>query len=196
MDPNIYELYRSHFWELRNLYNGLVGSDFFEQIEKAYEKIEQTFKSGGKLLVFGNGGSAADAQHFAAELVCQFEKQRRALPAIALTTDTSILTAQSNDDDFDSIFVRQIEALGKKEDTAIGLTTSDSQKKHSVNILRGFLMAKAKGISTVGFVSQKTRTLLKVIDAPIIIPHNNTSIIQNAHNAVFHILCKRIEDGL
>lgn len=196
MDPNVYELYRSHFWELRNLYNGLVGSEFFEQIEKAYTIISKSFSSSGKLLIFGNGGSAADAQHFAAELVCKLEKNRKALPAIALTTDTSILTAQSNDDDFDSVFVRQIEALGKKEDVAIGLTTSDAKRKHSTNILRGFLMAKTRKMSTVGFISQKTHWLLPVIDAPIIIPHDNTSVIQNAHNAVFHILCKRIEDGL
>lgn len=196
MDANVYNFYRSRVWEYRNLYNGLVGSEFFEQIEKAYNIIKKSLDSSGKLLIFGNGGSAADAQHFAAELVCQFEKQRRALPAIAITTDSSILTAQSNDDDFDSIFVRQIAALGKKEDVAIGFTTSDAKKGHSTNILRGFLMAKTRDMSTIGFVSQKTQWLLKVIDAPIIIPHENTSVIQNAHNAVFHILCKRIEDNL
>lgn len=205
MDPNIYELYRSHFWELRNLYNGLVGSDFFEQIEKAYNAIDKSLKSGGKILIFGNGGSAAEAQHFAAELVCRFEKERKALPAIALTTDTVILTAQSNDESFYSIFERQIEALGNTDDVAIGLTTSDAEFNvncfeaayiHSINIKRGFKAALEQKMTTIGLVSQKTKNLLSLIDYPIIIPHENTAVIQEAHLSVIHLLCKMIEKNL
>lgn len=202
MNSKAYCRYRSYFWERKNLYNDLVGIDFFEQIEKAVEAMLNSFKSGGKILIFGNGGSAAEAQHFAAELVCKFEKQRRALPAMALTTDTSILTAQSNDDDFDSVFVRQIEAFGKKEDVAVGLTTSDvsinrqTGNRHSINILRGFLMAKTRGMATVGLVSQKTQSLLRVIDYPIIVPHENTALVQEIHLSVIHLLCERIEDNL
>src|SRR3989344_1353567 len=198
MDASTYNLFRSYFWELRNLYDGLVGSEFFEQIENAYQAINKSFKSGGKLLIFGNGGSATEAEYLEAELVCQFEKQRKALPAIALTNSASILTAQSNDHNFISIFSRQIDALGKPEDVAIGFTTSDVTigNLHSRNIQEGFAMARKKNIVTVGLISQKTKDLLSLIDFPIIIPHDNTAIIQQAHLSVLHILCKRIEENL
>ena len=196
MDAHTYNFYRSEIWKRRNIYEELVFGEFFEQIENAYLAIKKSFDSDGKLLIFGNGGSATEADHFAAELVCKFEKIRKAIPAIAITTSPAILTAQSNDDDFDSVFVRQIEALGKPGDTAMGITTSDAQEKHSTNIFRGFLMAKTRKMTTVGLVSKKTQWLLKIIDHPIIIPHESTDIIQEAHRVVVHILCKRIESEL
>jgi D-sedoheptulose 7-phosphate isomerase len=198
MNATEHNFYRSYFWKRRNLYNNLSGTEFFEQIQKAYEVIIKSLKSGGKLLIFGNGGSAAEAQHFAAELVCQFEKQRKSLPAIALTTDSSILTAQSNDNHFTSIFSRQIEALGKPKDTIMGLTTSDisTGSLHSRNIQEGFIAARRKKMKTIGLISQKTKNLLSVIDCPIIIPHENTAIIQEAHLSIIHLLCKKIEENL
>lgn len=203
MDTNTYDFCKNYFVKRINLYGELTRIKFFDQIWKAYETIDKSLKSGNKLLIFGNGGSAAEAQHFAAELVCRFEKKRRALSAIALTTDTSIITAQSNDFNFDSIFARQIEALGHLGDIAIGLTTSDSrinfsekEPSHSLNMLQGFVSARAQGMHTIGLVSQKTSGLLSLIDYPIVIPHENTAIIQEAHLSVLHLLCKLIEENL
>lgn len=192
MDTNTYDFCKNYFVKRINLYGEITRIKFFDQIWKAYETIDKSLKFGNKLLIFGNGGSAAEAQHFAAELVCRFEKKRRALSAIALTTDTSIITAQSNDFNFDSIFARQIEALGNLGDTAIGLTTSDA----SINMFQGFMSARAQGMHTIGLVSQKTSKLLSLIDYPIVIPHENTAIIQEAHLSVIHLLCKLIEENL
>lgn len=166
-------------------------------IIKARLLIVESIASGGKVLIFGNGGSAAEAQHFAAELVCQFEKKRRALPAIALTTDSSVLTAWSNDFSFASVFERQIEALCRPEDVVIGLTTSDAGPNgHSNNLLNAFLAARKKGAKTVGFFSIKTTTLLKHVDVALIIPHENTAFIQEVHLAIIHMLCGEIEKSL
>src|SRR3989338_971993 len=164
---------------------------------KAEEVLWKTISGGGKILIFGNGGSAAEAQHFAAELVCQFEKRRKAIPAIALTTDSSILTAQSNDFGFDSVFSRQIDALCRSGDVVIGLTTSDvCQDGHSRNILAAFMMAKEKEARTMGFFSSKTKHLLDMVDVAIIVPNENTALIQEVHQQVVHILCHLIEDDL
>ena len=182
-----------------HLYNALEGDlKFKQQVIEAHDLMRQTISSGGKILIFGNGGSAAEAQHFAAELVCQFEKKRRALPVIALTTDTSILTAQSNDIGFETVFSRQIEALSKKEDLVIGLTTSDveSDYRHSTNILNGFLEAKVKGTSSIGLFSQKTVNLLRFVDVGVVIPSKDTAIIQEGHLFIIHLLCGLIEDSL
>ncbi|MEK7502858.1 MAG: SIS domain-containing protein [Patescibacteria group bacterium] len=202
MDANAYNMYRSYFWDLKNLYDSLVTNDFFEQIENAFLAIKKSLDNGGKLLLFGNGGSATEAAHLEAELVCQFEKKRKAIPAIALTNSGAILTAQSNDHIFDSVFERQIEALGKEGDVAIGFTTSDvsinrdSGRSHSMNIFRGFLKARSQKMATVGLVSQKTKQILALIDHPIIIPHESTDMIQNVHLSIVHILCKKIEQNL
>ena len=130
----------------------------------AGEILSEAIKRGGKILIFGNGGSAAEAQHFAAELVCMFEKRRKAIPAIALTTDSSILTAQSNDFGFPSVFARQIEALACQGDVAIGFTTSDvgdlENDHHSWNIRNAFEAAMVKGAKNIGFFSAKTKHLL------------------------------------
>ncbi|MEK7121787.1 MAG: SIS domain-containing protein, partial [Patescibacteria group bacterium] len=139
----------------------------------------------------------AEAQHIAPEFVCQFEKKRRAIPAIALTTDSSILTAQSNDFGFDSVFSRQIEALCQRGDVVIGLTTSDVYEDgHSRNIFNAFEMAKMKGAKTIGLFSIKTKNLVKLVDVAILVPAESTALIQEVHLAIIHMLCGQIEKSL
>lgn len=170
---------------------------FNKSLWAATDILLEAMSLGRKILVFGNGGSAAEAQHFAAELVCQLEKKRRALPAIALTTDSSILTAQSNDFGFDSIFSRQIEALCQPGDVVIGLTTSDVYEDgHSRNIFNAFKAAKTKGAKTIGLFSIKTKKLVNLVDVPVLVPAKNTAIIQEVHLAIIHMFCGEIEKTL
>ncbi len=182
------------------LYERIYDDDgqFHDSLEIILKMILDTLKLGGKILIFGNGGSAAEAQHFAAELVCQFKKKRRAFAAISLTTDSSILTAQSNDFNFNSVFSRQIEAICTKKDLVIGLTTSDADgtSSHSANIYNAFLAAQKIGAKSVGFFSQKTQKLLRKVDASIIVPSEETELIQEVHLAAIHILCGWIEDQI
>lgn len=180
------------------LYEAINESEEFKrQVLDAGKLIKKTFHSGGKILIFGNGGSAAQAQHFAAELVCKFERERRALPAIALTTDSSILTARSNDDGFETVFSRQIDALCKYGDLVIGLTTSDSDiSGHSYNIHNAFQAAKDLRAKSIGLFSQKTKNLLSLVDIAIIVPATNTALIQEVHQTVIHLLCALLENEL
>ncbi len=173
------------------------NKEFIKSFWVARDLLLKTIDADKKILIFGNGGSAAEAQHFAAELVCQFEKKRRALAAIALTTDSSILTAQSNDFGFDSIFSRQIEALCRPGDVVIGLTTSDIKDDgHSQNILEAFKVAEKKGAKRIGLFSIKTKKLVKLVDVAILVPSENTALIQEAHLAIIHMLCGQIEKSL
>lgn len=149
----------------------------------------ETLEKGGKILLFGNGGSAADSQHIAAELVGKLIVKRRALPALALTTDTSNLTALGNDFGYEMIFRRQIEALGQKGDVAIGLSTSGN----SVNVLAAVRMAHQKGMKTIGFSGRNGGPLAGLVDQAIVIPSDSTQRIQEAHITVGHILCELIE---
>lgn len=166
-------------------------------VRRACDLMEEAlFNGNNKALIFGNGGSAADAQHFAAELVCQFEKKRRALPAIALTTDTSILTAQSNDYGYETVFSRQIEALCQPGDVVIGITTSDVYNRHSQNIYNAFNTARTMNAKTIGLFSYKTKSLLRLVDVAIQVPSENTAQIQQAHGSIIHLLCRLIEEGL
>lgn len=172
----------------------LNDSLLHKQVDKAYLLLSQAIRTNNKILIFGNGGSAAEAQHFAAELVCMFEKERRAFPAIALTTDSSILTAQSNDHGFGSIFSRQIEALCEAGDVVVGLTTSDVYSDgHSQNIFNAFKMAAAKRVKTIGLFSFKTKFLVDFVDVAILVPSKDTALIQEVHLALIHILCGWIE---
>ncbi|MDO8676864.1 MAG: SIS domain-containing protein [Candidatus Azambacteria bacterium] len=188
------EWFRDRFrLNLRLFHDRCIGTS----IERAHFMISSALKTGNKILIFGNGGSAAEAQHFAAELVCQFEKKRRALPAIALSTDSSILTAQSNDYGFASVFERQIEALCQPGDVVIGLTTSDAGNfEHSGNVSQAFGMARKKKGKSIGLFSAKTKYLLNFVDLAIIVPEKNTALIQEAHLAIIHLLCKLIEEDL
>ncbi len=154
--------------------------------------ISRTFEGGNKLFFFGNGGSAADAQHMAAEFVNRYIMNRPPLPAIALTTDTSILTSVSNDFAFSEIFARQLRALGKERDVAIGITTSGN----SPNIIKAFEVAKEMGMKTVAFTGNDGGIIAKMADFPLIVPSTSTPRIQEAHILIGHILCEMVEHSL
>jgi D-sedoheptulose 7-phosphate isomerase len=176
----------------RIMANGLIG----HQIMRAVWAIVNALRAGKKVLVFGNGGSAAEAQHFVAELVGRFEKDRQGFAAIALTTDTSILTAQANDAGYETVFSRQIEALAHPGDIVVALTTSDVQASHSENIKRGLMTARAAGCITIGLFSERTRQLLSLTDVHILVPHRNTALIQEVHLAILHIIARLVEEEL
>jgi len=161
-----------------------------KEVIKAVNIIEKSLKSSGKILIFGNGGSAADAQHIAAEFVNRYLKERNALPAIALTTDTSILTSIGNDSSFENIFSRQIEALGKKGDVAWGLSTSGRSK----NIVKALSIAKSIGLKTIGFTGGDGGEIKKLVDCNINVPSMSTPRIQELHITIGHIICELIED--
>ncbi|MFC1593135.1 SIS domain-containing protein [Candidatus Omnitrophota bacterium] len=149
-------------------------------------------KKGKKIIIFGNGGSAADSQHIAAEFVGRFQKDRKALPAIALTTDTSILTSLANDYGYEVIFAKQIEALGNKGDLAIGISTSGKAK----NVLRAIKQAKQIGLKTAALTGGDGGILAKTADIALIIPSKVTARIQEAHITVGHIMCELVEEEL
>ena len=158
-------------------------------IEKAAALIIAALKAGHKVLVFGNGGSAADSQHFAAELVGRFKKERRPFPAIALTTNTSTLTAVANDYGYEASFSRQVQALGKKGDVAIAISTSGNAK----NVINAVRMARTCGLSVIGLTGGTGGALKEVCDIIIMPKSSDTPRIQEAHITVIHILCELIE---
>ena len=161
-------------------------------IVQAADWIVRSYREGGKLILFGNGGSAADAQHIAAELVGRFERERRALPAIALTTNSSTLTAIGNDYDYAKIFSRQIEAWAKPEDVVIGISTSGN----SPNVLEGVAAAKAKGAKTIGLTGEKGGKMASKTDLCIKVPSSSTARIQESHIMIGHILCLLVDQQL
>ena len=169
--------------------------DFFSQaenIEKTAEKIAECFKKGGKILIFGNGGSAADSQHIAGELVGRFKLERKALPAIALTTDTSILTAWSNDYDFSEVFERQVEALAKRVDILVGISTSGN----SENVIRAFKKGKEMGTFNISMTGKDGGKLKPISDLNINSSSNSTPRIQECHILAYHIFCDLIENKM
>lgn len=173
--------------------------EVIDVIEHATKTIIEALQNGKKMLIFGNGGSAADAQHFAAEFINRFKIDRAPLPAISLVTDTSVLTSIANDFGYDYVFSKQIEALGESGDVAIAITTSDIELKqggHSVNIANGLVSAKNKGLITVGLVSDKSQKILGLLDIAIKIPSKNTPRIQESHILVIHIISEIIEEVL
>ena len=155
------------------------------------------YKSGGKILLAGNGGSAADSQHIAAELVGRFRFDRPALPAIALTTDTSILTAVGNDYGYDSIFSRQLNGLASNNDVLIVISTSGNSKNiiNAINELSNENLSKKK-IKTIGLLGSSGGQIKQMVDVPICVPSDKTEHIQEAHIMISHILCRYIEDSL
>ena len=159
-------------------------------ISKTEVLIWGCLESGGKVIWCGNGGSASDSQHLAAELVGRFAKNRRALASIALTTDTSILTSLANDFGFETIFSRQVEALGKSGDVLIGISTSGN----SLNVVNAIVAAKKIGIHTVAFTGTNPSPLSKVADITIAAPTNVTSHIQECHIAIGQALCGALEE--
>ncbi len=161
-------------------------------IETAARRVLECLQSGNKVIFFGNGGSASDCQHLAAEIVGRYEKERKGFPAIALTTDTSILTAVGNDYGFDRIFERQVEALGKKGDVAFGLSTSGNSK----NVLLGIKKAKALGLFTIGLSGRDGGELKALVDLSIVVPSQKTARIQESHIMIGHIICERVDELL
>jgi D-sedoheptulose 7-phosphate isomerase len=159
---------------------------------KIAEVIASALRGGGKLLVAGNGGSAADAQHISAEIVGRYKKDRPAYAAIALTTDTSALTAISNDYGFEQVFSRQVEGLGRRGDVLLALTTSG----RSPNILAALKTARSQGLITVGFTGSKGTALAASCDHLLVAPSDDTAVIQQIHMAFAHGICEVIEQTL
>lgn len=169
-----------------------VKNTLTEDIIKTVEIISNCFKVGGKILVCGNGGSAADAQHMAGEFVGRFKLERKALPCIALTTDTSILTAWSNDYSYDTIFERQVEALGNKNDLLIGISTSGN----SINIIKAVDKAKVLGMRVIILSGRDGGKLKDKSDVNLIVNSHNTPRIQESHIMIIHILCELVDKKL
>lgn len=159
-------------------------------IEAVAERIAESFRAGGKLLICGNGGSAAESQHLAAEFTHRLSARtiRPALPALALTTDTSLLTAYANDCGFDGVFARQVEALGRSGDVLLGLSTSGN----SSNVLQAFRVAQRLGLTSVALMG-RAGELQRLADIAICIPSDDTQHIQEAHLAVIHLVCALVE---
>jgi D-sedoheptulose 7-phosphate isomerase len=159
---------------------------------KVADVISAVLGSGNKLLIIGNGGSAADAQHIAAEIVGRYKKDRPAYPAVALTTDTSALTAIGNDYGFEQVFARQVEGLGRRGDALLALSTSG----RSANILAALTTARQRGLVTIGFTGKKGETLRALCDHLVIVPSDDTPVIQQIHLALAHGICESIEQAM
>jgi D-sedoheptulose 7-phosphate isomerase len=163
--------------------------DLFPQVIAVADELRATLQRGGKILIMGNGGSAADSQHIAAEIVGRYKKERRGLAAIALTTDTSIITSVGNDYGYDYIFARQIEALCRPEDLVIGITTSGNSK----NVVNAIIEANAIGATTVGLSGGTGGKLSELCKFNLVMPSNDTPRIQEAHIFIGHSLCGLLE---
>jgi phosphoheptose isomerase len=166
--------------------------DLDAQVGKAADLIEQCLRAGNKLLLCGNGGSAADASHFATEFVVRFMKDRRALPAICLASDSGILTAAGNDYGFDEIFARQVAAFGVPGDVLICLTTSGKSK----NVIRALQEAKRRQMKTIGFLGRDGGTTIGIADLDLLVKSDSTARVQEAHQLLLHVLCEIIEPRL
>ena len=158
-------------------------------IEKSIQAIVKCLKKGNKVVLFGNGGSAADAQHVAAEFIGRFKINRKSLSAIALTSNSSTITAISNDFSFDSVFSRQCESLISNGDVVIGISTSGN----SLNIQKGISVSKKKGAITIGLLGNKGGSIKKYVDIPLIVNSTSTPHIQEVHRIIYHIICEIVE---
>lgn len=170
----------------------LADENTLKQIADVTQRCIDALRSGNKIIFAGNGGSASDAQHIAAELVGRFEKDRPGLPAMSLTTNASQLTALSNDYGYDAVFSRQLQALGKEGDVFFGLSTSGS----SANIIAAVEVAKAQGLTVVGMTGNSGGQLETLCDVCLKVPSSNTARIQETHITIGHILCAQIEQVL
>lgn len=186
------EWVRHHLTESARI-KQLVADQCLDSIIEASRLIATAFREGNKLLLCGNGGSAADCQHVAAEFTSRLSKDlnRRALPAIALTTDTAFLTAYSNDFGYEGVFERQIEALGAERDVLIGISTSGN----SPNVLRAMHLACARGMKTIA-LSGTTGKIRDLATVCISVPSENTQFIQESHLVIEHIICELVEQAL
>jgi D-sedoheptulose 7-phosphate isomerase len=170
----------------------LMAEKLSEEVDKIAVQVVEALKNGKKMFWCGNGGSAADSQHLSTELISRLRFNRPAIPSIALTTDTSFLTAHTNDFDFDDIFSRQIEALGQPGDVLVGISTSGN----SGNIIKAIRTAKSKELLTIAFSGKDGGTMKSLADFSLIVPSNETQRIQEGHITIGHILCDLIEKSL
>jgi len=155
----------------------------------AAQALSDALRAGGKVLAFGNGGSASDAQHLSAELVGRFQKERAAMPAIALTADTSVLTAIANDYSYKQVFVRQIEALGRPGDVAVGISTSGE----SPNVIAALQAARGQGLKTIALTGRDGGGVGRAADIHVNVPDENTARVQEVHRTLLHVICQVIE---
>lgn len=169
-----------------------VANKLIPDIEKAIGLIIECYSNDGKLLICGNGGSAADAQHMEGEMVGRFKMERKALPCVALNTNSSSLTALSNDYGVESVFERQVEALGRKKDILIGISTSGNSK----NVVKAMIKAKKMGIKTIGLVGSGGGQIKELADLSLVVDSNDTPRIQEAHIMIIHIICELVEKSL
>lgn len=171
-----------------------IKDQLADEIIKAVDILVSAYKDGNKLLLCGNGGSAADCQHIATELMIRLSHhiQRPALPAIALTTDSSNLTAGGNDIGFENVFARNVEGLGVLGDVLLAISTSGN----SPNVLKAVEMAQSKGMKVIGFLGGSGGKLKSLVDLPIVVPSSNTQRIQEGHITIAHIVCELVEDRL
>ena len=164
-------------------------NEIHEDIDKAVKTLEECLKQKNKIIIFGNGGSAADAQHIAAELISRFYKDRKSIPAIALTTDSSIITSIGNDYSFELIFSRQCEGLVNEGDVVIAISTSGNSK----NVLDGIKVAKKKNAKIIGLLGNDGGEILLQTDIAIVVNSKSTPRVQEAHRVIYHIICEEIE---
>ena len=167
----------------------LKSNGYINNLIEVVNIITSSMKNGNKVLICGNGGSAADSQHFAAELVGRFKLERKGLPAIALTTDTSVLTCMGNDYGYNSIFSRQVEALGQKGDVLIGFSTSGN----SENVILAIEEGKKKGLTTIGFLGKDGGKLKKMVDVDLTFNYSETARTQEHHLMTYHLICEFVE---
>ena len=173
----------------RIINNSIILSN---NIEKSILELIKTLQNGKKIILFGNGGSAADAQHIAAELIGRFKLKRDSLPAISLTTDSSVITSIANDFSFDEIFSRQCESLVSNGDTVIGISTSGNSK----NVFNGLKVSKSIGATTIGLLGNDGGIIKNIVDIPITVESSSTSNIQEAHRVIYHIICQIVESEM
>ena len=174
------------------LATAVANPGFVRSVERAAALLVEALQDGHMLLVFGNGGSAADAQHLAAELVGRFRRPRRGLAAVALTTDSSALTAIGNDFGFERVFARQVEALGSPGDVAVAISTSGD----SPNVLAGVEAAQRAGMPVIGLTGGRGGKLRRAVDVAVVAPSDVTARIQECHIAVLHALCEAVDAAL
>jgi D-sedoheptulose 7-phosphate isomerase len=183
---------RQHLREHIKVTEALLEDEFVTLIGRLAETITSAYRGGHKVILFGNGGSAADAQHLAAEFVGRYRCERRPLPALALTVNTSAVTAIANDYEFEIVFARQLEALGAAGDVAIGISTSG----RSANVIAALRAARRAGLTTVALTGRRGSPIEEVADFCVCIPAEHTAGIQEAHITVGHMLCELVERAL
>lgn len=183
---NILESIQEHQQVINELPN------LMPKIEQIARQMTTCIEQGGTIFWLGNGGSAADAQHLAAELIGRFKKERRAISSLSLSTDTSVLTCLSNDYEYSIVFSRQLEALCRPNDLVIGLSTSGN----SINILKAVEMAKLKGAYTIGLLGNEGGEIAGHVDCSLVIPSKNTARIQEAHILIGHMVCEWLENAI